>query len=65
MEYVIQALRYDLSCHSEDFSIAEQKMKLAKKLKNEDDVELYTNEMKKLTKNMKQLTKALKILNGV
>lgn len=65
MEYVIQALRYDLSCHSEDFSIAEGKLKTAKKLKNEDDIELYTKELKKLSENMKQLTKALKILNRV
>lgn len=65
MEYVIQALRYDLSCHSEDFTIAERKLKTAKKLKNEDGIEFYSKELKKLSENMKQLTKALKILNRV
>lgn len=62
MEYVIQALRYDLSCHSEDFSIAEQKLKLAKKAKNKDDIELYTKEKLKLAENINQLHKAIKIL---
>lgn len=65
MDYVIQALTYDLSCHSEDFSIADQNLKRAMKEKRNDDAELYQKEKIQLSKNMKQIRKAIKILNGL
>ena len=63
MEYVIQALTYDLSCHGEDIMIAEQNLKRAIKEKRKDDIEFYKKEKIQLSKNMKQLKKALIILD--
>ena len=62
MDYVIQALTYDLSCHSEDFMIADQNMKSAMKEKRNDSVEFYQKEKIQLSKNMEQIREALKIL---
>lgn len=63
MKHVLQLLEYDLSCHSEDFSIANDNLIKAIKNKKYDEVEYLKQEKIKLFNNMKELRQAIKILN--
>lgn len=63
INYVLQALQYDLECHSEDILRADENIKRATKEKRFDDVELHKKEKITLHENSNQIKKALKILN--
>ena len=63
MKHVLQLLEYDLSCHSEDFSIANDNLIKAIKNKKYDEVEYLKQEKIKLFNNMKEQRQAIKILN--
>ena len=63
MKHVLQLLEYDLSCHSEAFSIANDNLIKAIKNKKYDEVEYLKQEKIKLFNNMKELRQAIKILN--
>ena len=62
MNFALKTLRYSLECNQEDFSRANEKLKLS--LTDDENI-FYNNEIKEFEKNIYELKQAIKILNNV